>query len=314
MNYNNNGTFQVAGGSGQGVLYFNPVSGNVGIGTASPGTKLDVAGSATIASGDSSGRLLLGRFSATYPWSLLQLGTGSDSFRLRSTSDAELFYVSNTGNVGIGITSPQNQLNIVGTGYKNVNITGTGTTGGGITLQSANTGGRAFTILSTGTGASPGAGFFGIVDESASAYEMIINGSTGNVGIGTVNPQNKLNVVGDINATGNLYGKYVTTQAAAAPWIGTPTGSRALNTVYQNTGGKAIMVSVIVHGAAAVNTEYDLEARTDSAATPTTPVSRQGCWQCNTPVHVFFVVLPGNYYKVVALSGAMTLDAWTEWS
>ncbi len=96
----------------------------MGIGVIAPQDKLDVTGVTQIAASDSSGRLMLSRYSATYPWSILQLGPGSDSFRLRSAADTDLFYVASSSNVGIGTTAPGAKLD-VGGGVRLANDAGT---------------------------------------------------------------------------------------------------------------------------------------------------------------------------------------------
>jgi len=49
---------------------------------------------------------------------------------------------------------------------------------------------------------------FGVGSSSSISTILSLIGSTGNVGIGTITPQNTLNVIGDGNFTGNLYSNY----------------------------------------------------------------------------------------------------------
>ena len=84
------------------------------------------------------------------------------------------------------------------------------------------------------------------------------------------------------------------------------TASRALGTVYQNTTGKPMFVSVICYITANYSTAT---AYTDSNSSPNTIVS--DIQPYGTLVSsMFFIVLPGNYYKV---AGTMTLKNWIEW-
>jgi hypothetical protein len=99
-----------------------------------------------------------------------------------------------TGRVGIGTTTPVTQLNVV-TGSTNdgVRIHQTGTTAASLGLF--NNSGRNWAIFSTGTGnVSEGAGNLGFYDYSGGGYRMFVQGSTGNVGIGTITPSFKLHV------------------------------------------------------------------------------------------------------------------------
>lgn len=85
--------------------------------------------------------------------------------------------------------------------------------------------------------------------------------------------------------------------------------SRAVNgTVYQNTSGKLMFVSVTVNNTAA----YSLTGYSDSNAAPALIVS--AIYQTTTAVNdsIDFFVLPNNYYKVVA-TGTPTIASWVEW-
>lgn len=84
------------------------------------------------------------------------------------------------------------------------------------------------------------------------------------------------------------------------------TGSRALNTSYQNTTSKPIYVSVVV----ALGNGQTVAANTDAAPTPTTVLQAFGnAGASGANASLFMIVLPGNYYSVTG-SGSMT--HWTE--
>ncbi len=93
------------------------------------------------------------------------------------------------------------------------------------------------------------------------------------------------------------------------------TGSRALGTVYQNTTGKTMMVTVTLNVSGSTGTG-GMAALTDSNSTPTTEVGQavlgtNGYAQSTT---LAFMVLPGNYYKISTNGSAtMVLGYWTEW-
>ena len=87
------------------------------------------------------------------------------------------------------------------------------------------------------------------------------------------------------------------------------TASRALATVYRNTGSTPIYVSVLLTDSGPFSCGA---AYTDSANPPVTEVSG-GCTTFATSVN--FIVLPGNYYEVANSGGnnAWTLSTWIEW-
>ena len=81
------------------VRMFVNSDGNVGIGTDSPATVLDVSGTVTATSFSGSGSALTGISSATPPW---------------NSSGANVFLNDTTASVGIGTASPTSTLHVVG--------------------------------------------------------------------------------------------------------------------------------------------------------------------------------------------------------
>jgi hypothetical protein len=104
-----------------------------------------------------------------------------------------------------------------------------------------------------------------------------------------------------------------------------PTGSnpaRALTTIYQNTSGRPLIVSVRAEfsGSGTTDNNGTITVNCDAAATPTTVLDScagkqyaAGGEQCTIPLHVLFVV-PNNYYYRVVPSGTSTptLRTWIE--
>lgn len=95
------------------------------------------------------------------------------------------------------------------------------------------------------------------------------------------------------------------------------TGSRALNTTYQNTSGRTRMVTVTVASTGAHgNNVYNATALTDSATPPVTTVAGPILPADETTVTaagtLSFMVLANNYYRITA-GGNTSLVCWTEW-
>ena len=179
-------------------------NGNVGIGTTNPGTLLDVTGSSadrvrvrinnTATVGSRSTALMF--TDAGLPW---EIGTdleqtGVHSFYIHNGSNTLMYFGAN-GNVGIGTTSPGTTLDSFGYIRTLDNIANNyPPTGAGLEI-----------------GATGGRGYIQAYNRTGNYYELLtlngilhINGTSGNVGIGTTSPGQKLSVVGAINQTNAL--------------------------------------------------------------------------------------------------------------
>jgi hypothetical protein len=113
----------------------------------------------------------------------------------------------NGTNVGIGTTTPGGKLQIDGADW-NISpvVINSGGTSAGSTLRFINpaAGNHIYDVIgSTDAGSDPGVGSFGIWDHTSSAYRFVIK-PTGNIGLGTTTPVNKLDVAGGM-AIGSSY-------------------------------------------------------------------------------------------------------------
>jgi hypothetical protein len=143
-----------------------------------------------------------------------------------------------TGNVGIGTTSPSQPLEVIasaggGLGIKITQSSISGSAQGAILHldNSGNTNGKRWALMSTGPGDAVGAGNFSIYDwwgptGAFGVDRFFIKGSTGDVGIGTTNPNGKLGVVNNFatpSGSGGPFGSNCAAIFEASP-IGVATG------------------------------------------------------------------------------------------
>ena len=219
--------------------------GNVGIGTADPQYKLDVAGTARITgnayiqnASDSGGQLSIGQSggnggyaylylnrkgSGGYPAAIVFQNAGVDKATIFNPDDDSLrfatgagtwMHISGGGNIGISNNNPQYKLDITGdiniTGLYRVNGVPISTGGGGIAqtpwLSNIDADGYNLTDLGIlifrsqgGTGAPAHMyTYAGNLEFWTGNASRIFIKESGNVGIGTADPQYKLDVAGDI--------------------------------------------------------------------------------------------------------------------
>jgi hypothetical protein len=191
-----------------GVLYTDVVNNRVGIGTTSPGYKLDVTGDARFGDGNNFNPLIQyagsGRVAASPGYSFVgDLDTGMFNPNLGNTlafttAGSERMRIDSSGNVGIGTTSPGYKLDVAGVINSNVGLITSGYTSAtsGLNIEQGITGGYAQLNVYDRTLSS-------YKDYRIDASNILLNsGSSGNVGIGTTSPSDKLDVNGNIKASG----------------------------------------------------------------------------------------------------------------
>ena len=185
---------------------------NVGIGTASPGYKLDIQGIVSVGTTAVGGTLRLeGKGGFSYPAQISTTTVSGIKFSDDSLGMNVVFLSS--GNVGIGTTSPQERLD-VNTNSTGLNVDNTAAIFGNDvgTSQSRDTwiklrASVATTDLTWAFGANQSGDFrFNYLGTRATAptsgTTLVTIKNAGNVGIGTTSPSTLLDVSGVITATG----------------------------------------------------------------------------------------------------------------
>jgi hypothetical protein len=206
-----------------GTHMYSAVSGNVGIGTTSPGNKLEVRGNIAVAVSNTQDVVKL---SAPGNDGTLELYTGEATPVLRtkiSSYNDTYFNAAGTGNVGIGTTTPVATLNVGDVTGPTIYLTREDVTTvandvlGSILFDStddtspsttdASAGIRAYASLNHGNSNKGGYMTFftknNVSNASAATEHMRIT-ANGNVGIGVTNPTVKFQVVGDAAISGKF--------------------------------------------------------------------------------------------------------------
>jgi hypothetical protein len=202
-------------------LFVNNGTGNVGIGTTSPSAKLTVMdGGFNLSIGDSlfgsAGPSIRGQTST-------HIGTAANALHFYTAGNNERMRIDSSGRVGINTTSPTSTLHVTGS-FMAANASGvtgllvdseaqvgigTGSPNERLEIAFESTGGQIRFDRANDyqwfMGIESDSDFFiSRADTSDSNKILNLDAASGLVGIGTINPQNELNVIGSVNATSSV--------------------------------------------------------------------------------------------------------------
>ncbi|MBM4253743.1 MAG: hypothetical protein FJ146_17380 [Deltaproteobacteria bacterium] len=329
-------------GSGTAITSVTFPTGNVGIGTTTPNKSLQLSSPNTndtsidLTNTSASGR----------DWQIGSMGStsgivGSLDF-YDATAQAHRMVINSTGNVGIGTTAPTETLTVAGNialgpatnQYRYVSVGGGNSfgyiygsfagLGDGMHLGYNGYYNAAGSFVSRNAYASSRLSLMYNRIELATTNDysgtvapqtrMTISDS-GNVGIGTTAPSAKLHISGTAGSDGIEFPDG-TTQTSAALGQGQNwqdvTGSRAINTSYQNTTGRPIMVLISTNNNAGTYSYYNLKVSIDNSTWVT--IAEIDTYSGNNSHPVSVIIPSGNYYKFVQTSGSSTsyISRWAE--
>lgn len=208
--------FQIGNGDAANNIRSNALTvlrdGSVGIGTTTPMQTLDVAGRMNV----SNGVIQKGGTAITSTSDLGLYSQGSGEWMRLVTNNAPIqFYtdggagttqqmsILSNGNVGIGTTSPSQKLAVT-TASSNASIASFTSSGGFGQLLISNSTTNVDIGATTSFGYAGTNNAFDFVLRTGAVSRIFLQHSSGNVGIGTNSPSQRLTVAGNICATGTI--------------------------------------------------------------------------------------------------------------
>ena len=173
-------------------------------------------------------------------WGLINTGGRAKFDFFNYGSSATVMTLTSGSNVGIGNTTPALRLDIVDNGAKTagidealIRIRSTDQYGASIHMS----GSSNWRIISTGGGSTPGGGDLGFYNDSGGAYRIVIQGSDGNVGIGSTVPAHRLDV--NAGSSVNVARFYNSSATSTILTYGDTGNSLYTETIYSSNGGLA---------------------------------------------------------------------------
>ena len=264
-----------AANSVQFPLLLNPSGGNVGIGTASPGSKLEISASNPVftiyntstgdngitwesdaAAGASRASLFVNYANGELR---MTAGVGGGSyFQSFYTNGSERMRLDSSGNLGIGTASPTAYG-----GYTTLAINNA-TNGGLIDLLTNGT--RVFTMYAGSTSVLGTVNTSNLAFHTVNAERMRLD-TSGNLGIGTASPEQKLHVAGGGNT-------YLATQRTAASTsalvMGSESGKNSIYSWTTPTGASGVPLGFTIGGTEVMNLDASANATIGGGTLATT--------------------------------------------
>jgi hypothetical protein len=237
-------------------------SGNVGIGTSSPNSKLEVSGGGASAT-DGAIRLTNTVTSQTFGIINGIVGISNAGFSIRDiTNSIDRIVINSTGNVGIGTVLPLAKLHSNTDGAATTNMAGYffGSVTTGNTFTDISTNVRTKATLTVGSNyADANGNVFNAY--SAAGDGLLFVKASGNVGIGTTAPSSRLQISGAaitsaptlgastggalyVTNTDTAYGLLIGVSGSGSPWLQgqrTDTSATAYSLNLQPSGGNVLI-------------------------------------------------------------------------